>query len=101
MTTILLGVCIGQAILLGSIIAWQYTNLRNLRRLASERQIRMEEAQAWADEYERERDAMAAECDRLGEQCSTLRALYTRQVRESLTGNYWIIARNAEWRRHD
>lgn len=80
------------------ITAWAYTDLRDLRTVARERQIRLEEAQAWADEYQRERDALAAECDRLHSQLATLRYLYTERTREALAANYWYIARNVAWR---
>lgn len=62
-------------------------------------QIRMEEAQAWADEYERERDALASECDRLREKLAALQGLYVRRTRESLAANFWIIASNGERKR--
>jgi cell division protein FtsB len=101
------------AVCVGIVAAWAYADLRDLRTVARERQIRIEEAQAWADKYERERDALAAECDRLREErdalaaeCdrlreerATLRGLYVRRTRESLAANFWIIARNAERRR--
>lgn len=74
--------------------AWTYTDLRDLRTIARQRQIRLEESAAWADEYQRERDALAAECERLHEQLATLRQLYTLRTREALAANYWHIADN-------
>ena len=77
-------------------VRWELRHERDERR---QLQIRMEEAQAWADEYERERDALAAECDRLREERATLQGMYVRRTRESLAANFWIIASNVEHRR--
>ena len=76
-----------------------FEQAEHLRRQRDVSQIRMEEAQAWADEYERERDALAAECDRLREERATLQGMYVRRTRESLAANFWIIASNVEHRR--
>jgi hypothetical protein len=48
------------AVCVAIVAAWAYTDLRDLRTVARELQIRVEEAQAWADEFERERDVLAA-----------------------------------------
>ena len=62
---------------------------------AHERQrIRAEEAEAWQDEYQRERDVLAGELARLQEQYRTLQALYTLRTREVLAANYRHIAAN-------
>jgi hypothetical protein len=87
------------AVCVAIVAAWAYTDLRDLRTVARELQIRVEEAQAWADEFERERDVLAAECDRLREERATLQGLYVRRTRESLAANFWIIASNVEHRR--
>jgi hypothetical protein len=87
------------AVCVGIVAAWAYADLRDLRTVARELQIRIEEAQSWADEFERERDVLAAECDRLREERATLQGLYVRRTRESLAANYWIIASNVEHRR--
>jgi hypothetical protein len=87
------------AVCVAIVAAWAYADLQDLRTVARERQIRMEEAQSWADEYERERDALAAECDRLREERATLQGMYVRRTRESLAANFRIIAKNVEHRR--
>lgn len=73
--------------------AWQQR--RNLRRL----RIRAEEAEAWADEYQREAAALDAECVRLRNQVATLQMLYAERTRELLAVNFRIIATNVAWKR--
>lgn len=75
--------------------AWQQR--RNLRRL----RIRAEEAEAWADEYQREAAVLAGELDRLRQRHATLTGLYGEAVRRLLAVGYVHIERNLEWKRRD
>jgi hypothetical protein len=79
--------------------AWLALAVWELRRQARAQRIAREEAQAWADEYQRERDALAAECEHLQSQLGNLRELYTGEVRRALARSFWLIAANAEWKK--
>jgi gas vesicle protein len=66
--------------------------------LARER-IRREEADAWAEQFEREAQALAAERDRLRKQLATVQEMHAERTRQLLAQNYYIIHENIERRR--
>jgi hypothetical protein len=66
--------------------------------LARER-IRREEADAWAEQFERDAESMRTENARLSEQVTTLQMLYAERTRDLLAQNYMIIATNVAWKR--
>lgn len=66
--------------------------------LARER-IRREEADAWAEDFEQQAAALAAECDRLRERLGVLQMLYAERTRDLLAQNYLIIATNVKGKR--
>ena len=78
---------------------WLWADLADAQRAAKRQQIRAEEADAWADEYERTATALAGELDRLRERHATLTELYGEAVRRLLAVNCVIINRNVEWKR--
>ncbi len=84
---------------LGLVAWWLWVDLVEARRVAAKQRIRAEEADAWADEYERTATALAGELDRLRERHATLTELYGEAVRRLLAVNYVIINRNMEWKR--
>ena len=65
-----LGWLLAVALLL--VAAWLWLDLSEARQAAKRQQIRAEEADAWADEYERTATALAGELDRLRERHATL-----------------------------
>ena len=69
------------------------------RQRATALRIRAEEAEAWADEHQREADAANAELDQLRERHAVLLELYAQLVRHALAQNYIVIERNLEWKR--
>ena len=66
--------------------------------LARER-IRREEADAWAEQFERDAENQRTENARLSEQVATLQMLYAERTRDLLAQNYMIIATNVAWKR--
>ena len=93
----LLGWLVAVALLL--VVAWLWLDLSEARQAAKRQQIRAEEADAWADDYERTATALAAELDGLRQRHATLTELYGEAVRRLLTVNYVVIYRNLEWKR--
>ncbi len=84
---------------LGLVAAWLWVDLVEARRAATRQRIRAEEADAWADEYERTAAAFRAELDGLRERYATLTELHGEAVRRLLAVNYVVIYRNLEWKR--
>ena len=93
----LLGWLVAGGLLL--VAAWLWVDLADARRVAAKQRIRAEEADAWADEYERTAAALRAELDGLRERHATLTELYGEAVRRLLAVNYVVIYRNLEWNR--
>ncbi len=93
----LLGWLVAGGLLL--VVAWLRVDLTAARQAAKRQQIRAEEADAWADEYERTATALAGELDGLRERHATLTELYGEAVRRLLAVNYVVIYRNLEWKR--
>ena len=91
MTTATLGILLGMAVT-GLFVA--LGTIGRLQRDLERQRIRIEELSAWTDEYQRERDALASEVDRLQAAQRTLQELYTRRTREALAANYQLIAVN-------
>lgn len=93
----LLGWLVAGGLLL--VVAWLRVDSAEARQAAERQQIRAEEADAWADEYERTAAALRAELDGLRERHATLTELYGEAVRRLLAVNYVVIHRNVEWKR--
>ena len=84
---------------LGLVAAWLWVDLSKARRVAECQRIERETVSDWADEYQREATAMAAELATLRERHATLTELYGEAVRLLLAVNYVVIHRNVEWKR--
>ena len=84
---------------LGLVAAWLWVDLAEARRVAECQRIERETVSDWADEYQREATAMAAELATLRERHATLTELYGEAVRRLLAVNYVVIHRNVEWKR--
>ena len=95
--TELLGWLVAAVLLL--VAAWQAVDLREAHWRRLRQQIAVEEAQAWAEEYQRESAALANECERLRDQLASLQELHVLRTRQALAANYRIIASNVEWKR--
>lgn len=82
-----------------SIVLWAALEEERSRR--ARQQIRAEESEAWADEYERSATVLAAELDQMRERHAVLSELYAQLVRTVLAQNYIVIERNLEWKRRN
>jgi hypothetical protein len=86
---------------LAIVAGWLWVDLVEARREAALQRIRAEEAEAWAEDYERTANALAGELDGLRERHVTLTELYGEAVRRLLAWNYVVIDRNLAWKRRD
>lgn len=84
---------------LAIVAAWLWVDLVEARRAATRQQIRAEEADAWADEHQREAAVLAGDLDGLRERHATLTEVYGEAVRRLLAVNYIVIHRNLDWKR--
>lgn len=84
---------------LGLVVAWLWVDLVEERRVAERQRIERETVSDWADEYQREATALAAELATLRQRHATLTELYGEAVRLLLAVNYVVIHRNVEWKR--
>lgn len=81
--------------------AWMWVLLEDERSTSARHRIRAEEADAWADEYQREAAQASGELDQLRERHAMLTQLYGEAVRHLLAHNYVIIDRNLDWKRRN
>ena len=81
------------------VAAWLWMCLEDERNRSARLRIRAEEADAWADEYQRDAAALAGELDRQRERHATLLGLYGEAVRRLLAYGFVHIDRNLEWKR--
>lgn len=84
---------------LASAVIVLWSALEDERSRRAQQQIKAGEAEAWADEHERQADAANAELDQMRERHAVLSELYAQLVRHALAQNYIVIERNLEWKR--
>lgn len=82
---------------LAAVVALAYAQEQRIR-LDRER-IRREEADAWADQFEREATALSTENARLLRELAASQAQCSERTRQLLAQNYYIIHENIERRR--
>ena len=82
---------------LAAVVALAYAQEQRIR-LDRER-IRREEADAWADQFERDATALRTENAQLRRELSTSQAQCSERTRQLLAQNYYIIHENIERRR--
>ena len=80
-----------------AVVALAYTE--NSRNELERERIRRQEADAWAEYFEKETETLRCENVRLRDQVATLQMLYAERTGDLLAHNYRIIETNVAWKR--